>query len=106
VRDSISALARATADLDKERRRLETTALQSRFSSLDASRLGKAFVSSFRSQLRLPTENLMQALRGLLELSLPENARRLVESALESALVVQASVQEEAGAADSSREAA
>jgi len=109
VRDSIGALARATADLDKERRRLESTALQSRFNSVDAARLGKAFVNSFRSQLRLPAENLMQAIRGLLDLPLPENARRLVESAMESALVVQASVQEEAGgagAADSSREAA
>jgi len=106
VRDSIGALARATADLEKERRKLESSALQTRFSSLDASRLGKAFVSSFRSQLRMPAENLMQAIRGLLELPLSDEARRLVDSALESALIVQATVLDDSGQVEPPREAA
>ena len=95
VRDSISALARATADLEKERRRLESTALHSRYSSLDASRLGRAFVNSFRTQLRMPSENLMDSIRRLLELQLDSEQRKLVESALQSALLLQAAVQEE-----------
>jgi len=82
--------------LEKERRRLEATALQSRYSSLDAARLGKAFVNSFRSQLRMPADNLMHSIRRLLESHLEQQQRKLVESALENALVVQASVQEDA----------
>ena len=103
VRDSISALAKATADLEKERRKLEATALQSRYGSLDAARLGRAFVNSFRSQLRLPADNLIHSIRRLLDLPLETPQRKLVESALESALTVQASIQEDASLQDDPR---
>ncbi len=66
VRDGISALARATADLEKERRRLESAVL--------------------------PSDNLMQSIRRLLELPLDAQQKKLVESTLESALQVQASL--------------
>jgi hypothetical protein len=49
---------------------------------------------------------LMQAIRGLLELSLSQEARTLVDSALESALIVQATVLDDSGNSESSREAA
>jgi hypothetical protein len=97
VRDSISALARATADLEKERRRLEGAVLPSGCSSLDAARLGRAFVNSFRSQLQMPADNLMQSIRRLLEMPLEEEEKKLVQSAFESALLVQAGLQQEPG---------
>jgi len=96
VRDGVSALAKAAADLEKERRKLEGTALHSRHSSLDAARVGRAFVNSFRSELRAPTDSLMQSIRRLLESSLQTDQKRLVETALESALRLQAKLQEEA----------
>lgn len=94
VRDSVSALARATADLETERRRLESAALQSRLPSLDATRVGHAFVNSFRNQLRPSADNLMHSIRGLLDMSLQSEQKRLAESALENALVIHAGLQE------------
>jgi chromosome segregation ATPase/CheY-like chemotaxis protein len=95
VRDCVGALARATADLEQERKRLEATALHSGHSSLDAARVGRAFVNSFRSQMRMTTENLIQSLRSALEAPLDGEQKRLVQSAHENALLLQASLQEE-----------
>jgi hypothetical protein len=94
VRDSVSALAKATADLEAERRRLESAALQSRLPSLDATRVGHAFVNSFRTQLRPSADNLMHSIRGLLEFSLESEQKKLAQAALDSALVIQANLQE------------
>jgi chromosome segregation ATPase len=94
VRDSISALAKATADLEVERRKLESVALQSRLPSLDATRVGQAFANSLRCQLRPSADSLMQSIRRLLESSLGSEQKTLVEDALESALVIQAGLQE------------
>jgi len=94
VRDSVSALAKATADLEAERRRLESTALHSRLPSLDATRVGQAFVNSLRSQLRPSADNLMNSIRRLLESSLELDQQRIVETAFENAIVIQAALQE------------
>ena len=94
VRDSVSALAKATSDLEAERRRLESAALQSRLPSLDATRVGHAFVNSFRTQLRPSADNLMRSIQGLLEFSLESEQKRLAQAALDSALVIQANLQE------------
>jgi len=69
--------------------------LQSRYSSLDAARLGKAFVNSFRSQLRMPADNLMHSIRLCWNRTW-SNSKEAGRIALENALVVQASVQEDA----------
>jgi len=94
VRDSVSALAKATADLETERRRLESVALQSRLPSLDATRVGQAFVNSLRCQLRPSADNLMNSIQRLLESSLESDQKRIAENAFENALVIQAALQE------------
>ena len=94
VRDSVSALAKATADLEAERRRLENAALHSRLPSLDATRVGHAFANSLRSQLRPSADTLMNSIRELLESSLGSDQKRLAEAALENALVIQAGLEQ------------
>lgn len=94
VRDSVSAIAKATAELEAERKRLESVALHSRLPSLDATRVGQAFVNSLRSQLRPSADTLMQSIRRLLESSLESDQKRAAETAFENALVIQAALQE------------
>lgn len=94
VRDSVSALAKATADLEAERKRLESVALPSRLPSIDATRVGQAFVNSLRCQLRPSADNLMQSISRLLESSLESEQKRIAETAFENALVIQAALQE------------
>jgi hypothetical protein len=79
-----------------ERRKQESRSLQSQYSSLDASRLGRTFVNSFRAHLRTPADHLLERTRRLLELPLQKQAKKLVEAALESALMLQTSMQENA----------
>ena len=79
-----------------ERRKQESRSLQSQYSSLDASRLGRSFVNSFRAHLRTPAHNLLERARRLAELPLQKEAKKLVEAALESALMLQTSMQENA----------
>jgi DNA repair exonuclease SbcCD ATPase subunit len=80
-----------------ERRKLESQSLQSRYASLEASRLGRAFVNSFRTHLRPSAEHLLQASRRLLELPLDDEHKKLVEELLEDALTLQTSMQNDAG---------
>jgi chromosome segregation ATPase len=101
VRDSVTALAKAAADLESERRKLESVALQSRLPSLDATRVGQAFVNSFRNQLRPLADSLMQSIRRLLDSSLASEQKRLLESALENALVIHAGLQETSSQSES-----
>ncbi len=79
-----------------ERRKLESQSLQSRYASLDTSRLGRAFVNSFRTHLRPSAEHLLQATRRLLELPLNDAHKKMVEDLLEHALVLQTSMQNDA----------
>jgi hypothetical protein len=77
-----------------ERKGLEAQAIQSRYSSLDASRVGAMMVNSFRDRIRQPVDKLMQSARGLLEAQLEEEHKKLVESLLENALLLQSSIRE------------
>jgi chromosome segregation ATPase len=77
-----------------ERKRLESDAIQARFSSLESTRVGRAMVNSFRRQMRAPVERLTESSRRLLESGLEEESKQLVESMLENALLLQSSLQE------------
>lgn len=77
-----------------ERKGLEAQAIQSRYSSLDASRVGAAMVNTFRNRIRQPVDKLMQSARRLLEVQLEDEDKKLVESLLENALLLQTSVRE------------
>ncbi len=77
-----------------ERKSLEAQAIQSRYSSLDSSRVGAAMVNNFRNRIRQPVDKLMESARRLLEVQLNEEHKKLVESLLENALFLQTSVRE------------
>jgi chromosome segregation ATPase len=79
-----------------ERRKLESQSMQQRYASLDASRLGRAFVNSFRTHLRPTADHLLQSTRRLLELSPGEEHKKVVEDVLENALLLQTSMQDDA----------
>ena len=86
-----------------ERRRLEGQAVQARYSSMDAARLGRAFVNSYRSQLRPPTDSLLSSIHQLLDLSLDEEPKKLIENVLENALLLQTSLRDESLVSEASR---
>ena len=99
AQQSASELARLQASLQVEvieRRKLESHSLQSRYASVDASRLGRAFVNSFRTHLRPSAEHLLQVSRRLLELPLEGEHKEVIEAILEDALVLQTSMQDDA----------
>jgi len=92
-----SELSRLQSALDveqAERRRLEGDAIQSRYGSLDAARMGLTTVNRFRKQMREPVDHLMQSTRRLLEIGLEEQQKKLVESMLEDTLLLQTNLQE------------
>ncbi len=92
-----SELSRLQSALDveqAERRRLEGDAIQSRYGSLDAARVGLTTVNRFRKQMREPVDHLMQSTRRLLEIGLAEQQQKLVESMLEDTLLLQSSLHE------------
>jgi chromosome segregation ATPase len=76
------------------RKGMEAQAIQSRYSSLDASRVGAAMVNNFRDRIRQPIDKLMQSARQLLEAHLDGEHKKQVESLLENALLLQTSVRE------------
>lgn len=99
AQQSATELARLQSALQMElieRRKLESQSMQSRYASLDASRLGRAFVNSFRTHLRPSAEHLLQSTRRLLELPLEDEHKELLEDVLENALLLQTSMQDDA----------
>ncbi len=90
----ISRLQSALEFEQAERKRLEGSAIQSRYASLDSARVGRTMLNRFRSQMREKVEALMQSTRRLLEKQLEEDSKKLVESVLESALMLQSSLQD------------
>ena len=80
-----------------ERKRLEGEGLQSRFESLDSTRTGRTMVNTLRRQMRQPVDSLLQATRRLLEAELDDDQKKLAESLLESALLLQTTVQDKEG---------
>ena len=89
-----------------ERKHLEGDAIQSRYSSLDSARVGRAMVDRFCKQIRQPVDGLMQLTRRLLEAELPDEQKKLVESVLENTLLLQTSLRESAAADAGSARAA
>jgi chromosome segregation protein len=77
-----------------ERKRLEGEGLQSRVASLDSTRSSRTMVNSLRRQIRKPVESLMQATRRLLDADLDKDQKKLAESLLESAILLQNTVQD------------
>jgi len=77
-----------------ERKRLEGDAVQARFASLDSARVGRTLVNSLRREIRQPVDTLLQSTRRLLEVELKDDQKKLVETMLENALLVQSSLQE------------
>ncbi len=92
VRSSVTALSRATADLEKERKRLESV---SRRDPVDAARVGKAFINTYRKQLRPPADTLLQTIRRLVNVTVEHEQKRLAETALENAVILQTRLSEE-----------
>lgn len=98
-------LSKLQSDLQMEqfeRKRLEGDALQSRYASLDSARVGRAMVSSFRRQVREPVDHLIQSTRRLLEVESEAERKKLVESVLEDALLLQTNLQEAAASSGGS----
>jgi len=86
-----------------ERTRLQSEAVQSRYATVDSARVGSAMLNSFRRQIRQPVDHLLQTSRRLLEAGLEAEQKKLAESVLENALLLQSSVQEGASPAGSTR---
>jgi PAS domain S-box-containing protein len=76
-----------------ERKRLEGDAQQNRFASLDSARVARGMVNALRRQLQDAVDNLMQATRRLVEITSDDEPKKLVESVLENALLLQTNLQ-------------
>jgi PAS domain S-box-containing protein len=90
-------LARLQSELQVEqleRKRLEGDAHQSRYASLDSARIARTMLNSLRRQLHDAIDTLMQATRRLLQISSEGEQKKLVQSILESALLLQSSLEE------------
>jgi PAS domain S-box-containing protein len=77
-----------------ERKRLEADIIQSRYSSVDSTRVGRAMVSSFRNRMRQLVDNLMESTHGLLGVKSEEEQKKLIEAVLENALLIQTNLRE------------
>jgi chromosome segregation ATPase len=90
-------LVRAQAELQVEqleRTRVEGGAHHSRLASLDSTRVARTMMNSLRRQIRQPIESVMESSRRLLEHDLPQAQKKVVESLLENALLLQSTVEE------------
>jgi PAS domain S-box-containing protein len=97
--DNSTELTKLKAELEEarvERKLIEGGMAQSRYASLESARSGLAMVSRLRSQIREPVDGLMQLTRRLLETELEDEPKKLVDSLLENALLVQRTLQEAA----------
>jgi PAS domain S-box-containing protein len=90
-------LARLQSDLQVEqleRKRLEGEGQQSRYASLDSTRVARTMLNSLRRQLHDSVETLMQTARRLLETSSDDEQKKLVQTVLENVLVLQTTLDE------------
>lgn len=85
-----SALQVAQADL----KQMEGSAVHSRCASLEAARADRLLLNTMRTRMRDPLEQVLRSTRGLLEAELAPEHKRLVESVLEQALLLQSNIQE------------
>src|SRR6185436_3306104 len=83
VKQLETSAARNETQFERVKLELErqVAALNSGYNSLDAARVGRTLVNSFRSQMRMPAENLMQSIQGLLNSPLPPEQKQLVDTA-------------------------
>jgi len=97
VEQAAVELARVKAELtveQLERTRVEGGAHHSRLASLDSTRVARTMVNSFRRQVRQPIESVMESSRRLLEHDLPPEQKKVVETLLENALLLQSTVEQ------------
>jgi DNA-binding response OmpR family regulator len=90
----ISRLQCALEVEQAEKQRLEGEAVHLRYSTADSARAGVTAINRLRSETRGPVNNLMQATRRLLEAELSDDAKNLVTSVLDNALLLQDKLQE------------
>jgi DNA-binding response OmpR family regulator len=87
-----------------ERNRQEAQLARVRHSSVDSIRAARALRSSLRRQIREPIDNLYNSARGLLELEMGEQQKKLAEAVLQDVLLVHARLREPELAQDDSTE--
>jgi PAS domain S-box-containing protein len=88
-------LARLQSELQVEqleRKRLEGDAHQSRYASLDSARVARSTLNTLRRQLHDSVDALMTTTRRLLEITSEAEQKKLVQSVLESALLLQSAL--------------
>ena len=93
-------LARLQSELQVEqleRKRLEGEGQQSRYASLDSTRVARSMLNSLRRQLHDSVDTLMQTTRRLLEISTDDEHKQLVQTVLENVLVLQTTLDESSG---------
>ena len=103
---ALSKLQSALQLEQAERQRLQSSAVHARYASLDSARAGLTAGNRLRRQVREPLENLLKSTRQMLENAADDQAKQLVGSILENALLIQTSLQEKesaVGAGDSKR---
>ncbi|HXJ61516.1 MAG TPA: response regulator [Verrucomicrobiae bacterium] len=77
-----------------EKQQLQAESVQSRYASVDSARVGSVMVNNLRRQIRQPVEDVLQSTRRLLEGGLEAEQKKLAESVLENALLLQSGLQE------------
>jgi hypothetical protein len=90
----LSKLQSALQVEQAERQRLQSGAVHARFTSLDSARSGMTAGNRLRRQVREPLETLLKSTRRMLENATDDQAKQLVGSILENALLIQSSLQE------------
>jgi response regulator RpfG family c-di-GMP phosphodiesterase len=91
---ALSKLQSALQVEQAERQRLQSGAIHARYASLDSARTGMTAGNRLRRQVREPLENLLKSTRRMLEEAADDQSKQLVGSILESALLIQSSLQE------------
>jgi chromosome segregation ATPase len=92
--DELNKLKAELEGARAQRKLIEGGMAQSRYASLESARAGLAMVSRLRSQIRQPVDGLMQLTRQLLETELEDEPKKIVDSLLENAILVQRTLQE------------
>src|SRR5262249_4385113 len=77
-----------------ERRNQEMQIVRMRHFSLDSARAVRSLRSTLRRQIRESVDSLCQSARNLLELQMGDEHKKLAESVLQNALLVEARLQE------------
>ena len=76
------------------RKQLEGAAVQSRYGSVESARADRVLLNRLRTRVREPMDKLLRSTRGLLEVELKDDQKKLVESILEEALLLKSNFQE------------